>query len=444
VSGMALTSSSIRWSWTQSPSPGIVNDSLDLYMGSTCASSIVEISGGGPLTTYTSTGLLGGSAYSVEVVAWNASGSSASSNCATATTPPGAPSAPSSLAVTGATLLSLTLSWMDPTPSSSFGNISLAYGVSPDSLTSVISEGKVATGTVTGLSSGRLYYFEVTAWNGSVPSLGSNEASGSTLGAAPAAPTGLRQTENSSTTIQVAWTNPGAGTFTNITIYYQLASVGSTTTASAGTASSAALTGLTPGSAYLVAVAAWNGTAHSASTAYLHVWTNNSIPAPPAAPTELRVTAVTTTTLSLAWTLPPAGFDNVSLEYHLRSAGATNTTLSLGSRASAFTIGSLAPGSSYQFAVATWNLSVGSGYRPFVNGTTASNTTGNPGGSGCGASCSSPPFELSLWALAVGVLVVIVIGLLLWFFLIGRRRGDDLPRAPAEYEGYPPPPENGT
>jgi hypothetical protein len=403
VSGMSLSSSSIQWTWTQSPSPGILNDTLYLYTGSTCTSPIDQSSGGGPLTTHTSTGLRGGTAYSFAVVAWNASGESTFSDCAAATTFPGVPPAPTSLAVTGANLSSLTLMWTNPPPPSSFSNISLSYGTSAESLTTVISVGTVAAATVTGLLSGTLYYVQVTAWNGTVPSVGSLEASGSTLYRAPSTPSGLHQTDNTTTTIQVAWTNPAPGTFTNITIYYHRANIGIESSISAATATTVSLTGLTPGSAYLIAVGAWNVTAASSVSPYLQAWTTGSPTRAPGSPSGLHVTNVSATSISLAWILPAAGFDNVSLEYRLEGTGSTNTTLSLGGRFSSFTLAALAPDSTYLFSVATWNLTIGSGYLPFINGTTASNATTPGGGSGCGELCN--PWLLVAGGLAIGVVV---------------------------------------
>lgn len=405
VSGRALTSSSIQWTWSQSPSPGILNDTMYLDAGSTCSSPIDTSSGAGPVTTYTSTGLLGGTPYSFAVVAWNASGASPRSNCATATTLSGTPAAPTALTVTAATLTSLTLTWTNPHPSSSFGNISLAYGTSAPSLRTVISEGTAATATVPGLSSGTRYFVEVRAWNGTVPGPASDEANGTTLTLAPSTPTGLHQTGNASTTISVAWTNPTPGSFTNITVYYRPANFPTTTSISEATSAAASIPGLGSDSAYFVSVGAWNGNAESARSPELQVWT--TAPAP-SAPSGLQMIAVTETSISLAWTLPLSGFDNVSLEYRVQHASGTNTTLSLGSRASEFTLDFLRPNTTYQFTVATWNGAVGSGYLPFINGTTTTNSTGPGGGSGCGALCTMALPRIVGLAI-VGVLLVVAV-----------------------------------
>jgi Fibronectin type III domain len=319
VSGTPLSASSIQWSWSQSPSPGILNDTLYLYSGSTCSSLISKTSGGGAITTHTSTSLLGGTAYSYRVIAWNASGYSPFSNCATATTFSGTPAAPTLLSVTGETLTSLTFSWTNPVVSSSFNNISLAWGTSMGSLTTVVSEGKVTTATVSALSSATTYYAEVTAWNLTIPSVPSNEASAATLNGIPGKPIGL------------------------------------------------------------------------------------------------YVVTVTIISITLAWSLPSHGFNNVSMEYHLKHAGAANTTLTFGGLVSTITIGSLTPNTTYQFTVATWNGTVGSGYVPFINGTTAANSTGHGGGPGCGPACN-PPQVLSVVFPPLFVIVMLALGVFLIVF----------------------------
>ncbi|MCI4318461.1 MAG: fibronectin type III domain-containing protein [Thermoplasmata archaeon] len=135
----------------------------------------------------------------------------------------------------------------------------------------------------------------------------------------------------------------------------------------------------------------------------------------PDLPSGLHVTTVSATSISLAWTLPAAGFDNVSLEYHRQHPGTTNTTVSMGGPLSAFTVGSLAPNSTYLFTIATWNLTVGSGYLPFVNGTTTANATSQGAPAGCGLACS--PLVLAVGILALGVILGVV-----GTALVARRR----------------------
>lgn len=86
LSASASTNSSLHWSWTQSSSPGIVNNTLYLFTGGDC-SGVPEVdSTGGPATSATLGGLSPGSLYSAFVTAWNASGESSPSDCASGST----------------------------------------------------------------------------------------------------------------------------------------------------------------------------------------------------------------------------------------------------------------------------------------------------------------------------------------------------------------------
>lgn len=82
VSVTANTSSALSWSWTQSSSNGIVNNTLYVFVGSDCAGVPVVYSTGGPATTQTVEGLFAATHYSAYVTAWNSSAQSSPSACA--------------------------------------------------------------------------------------------------------------------------------------------------------------------------------------------------------------------------------------------------------------------------------------------------------------------------------------------------------------------------
>jgi len=88
-SGIAVTAnntSAMRWSWTQSPSGGIVNNTLYVFAGIDCSGVPEAVSTGGAATEETVGGLSAAHRYSAYVTAWNASGQSSPSACAAGST----------------------------------------------------------------------------------------------------------------------------------------------------------------------------------------------------------------------------------------------------------------------------------------------------------------------------------------------------------------------
>jgi len=228
------------------------------------------VPGGADATSFVVRGLNSGTSYEFQVRASNAT---AAGQPATASVTLGesAPGAPPSLTATGGDG-QIALSWG---ASDDGGSEILRYeyryaesGETWSDWATVSGAGNARSVTVSGLTNGTLYGFEVRAVN----SIGEGEASQTTgtPGRAPAAPTGLIATTRSEA-ITVTWGMPADTGGTNITGYqvrYRVIGGGWTSWTTVGggaSATSYTLTGLTNGTGYEIAVRAVNAVGAGAS-----------------------------------------------------------------------------------------------------------------------------------------------------------------------------------
>ena len=322
-------------------------------------------------------GLTCGTSYSFTVDAYDASGNhspkstalSVSTSPCTAGADATAPSVPAGLHTTSVTTTSVGLAW-----SASTDNVGVAGyttyrgGVS-------IGTGAGATFAGTGLVCGTSYAFAIDAYD----TAGNHSGRTATLNvatsacpdtAAPSVPTGLHPTSVTTTSITLAWTasTDDVGV-TGYTKYRGNVNIGT----SAGTSSSA--TGLACGTTYSFAVDAYDAAGHhSAHSATLNVATSPCADsAAPSVPGGLHTTALTTTSIALAWN---ASTDNVGVTgyttYRNGAAAGTGTGAS-------YTVNGLACGTSYAFAVDAYDAAGNhSAHSATVNAST-------------GACSSSPP-----------------------------------------------------
>ncbi len=204
-------------------------------------------------STYSDTAVSNGVTYYYEVTAVNSSGASGPSNEASATpesTPPPAP-----VLTATASNGQITLSW-----SASAG--ATAYNVYQGSASGGESTTPIATGvtltsyTVTGLTNGTTYYFEVAGVNTIGTGTFSNEASVSPIGPPPA-PTGLTATSCSGQAI-LSWAASSGATSYNVYEGVSPSAESSTPVATGITGTTYTVTGLINGMAYYFTVAAAN------------------------------------------------------------------------------------------------------------------------------------------------------------------------------------------
>ncbi|TML23288.1 MAG: hypothetical protein E6G35_14360 [Actinobacteria bacterium] len=187
----------------------------------------------------------------------------------------------------------------------------------------------------------------------------------------PPTPTGLHVTGTTSTSVSLAWTaSTGA---TGYRVYR-----GTSVTTVTGT--SATITGLNPGTTYSFAVSATNSGGESAKSGTVSATTGAGTGNPPPTPTGLHVTGTTSTSVSLAWTASTG-----ATGYKVYRG--TSVTTATGTSA---TIGGLAAGTTYSFAVSATNANGESAKSAAVSATTAS------GGGGGGSPRSWPYIDITM------------------------------------------------
>jgi fibronectin type 3 domain-containing protein len=159
-----VTTTSIALSWTNPTSSGLVNDTV-FYSTGTSPCNTNAVSTAGVATSKTVTGLTTATQYCFEVVAWNSTGKSAASNVVVQTTGQ-LPHAPTSLAVTGTTSTTITLTWTNPS-GGGLVNITLNeyLGLTCVGTVDQESAGVVSARTDTGLTPSTQYAYTVVAWN---------------------------------------------------------------------------------------------------------------------------------------------------------------------------------------------------------------------------------------------------------------------------------------
>ena len=222
------------------------------------------ISGGASATSYIVTGLENGTSYTFEVRAVNGVGGGQGAT-ASATLSDSAPGAPANLTATAGDE-QVALSWGAPTDGGSqilryeyrYGAVGGTYG----EWTTVSGGGSARSLTVTGLTNGTEYGFQVRAENG----IGEGPASEDTAtpGRAPTMPTGLTAGVESET-ITVMWGMPadtGGSAITGYQVRYRM-SGGAwrnwMVVEGGASATSYTIMGLTNGIGYEIAVRAVNG-----------------------------------------------------------------------------------------------------------------------------------------------------------------------------------------
>ena len=253
----------VALSWTAPASDGgSAIASYNIYEGTTSGGETLLQNTGSTGTSFTVTGLTNGTTYFFEVTAVNGVGEGPVSNEASAT-PATVPGAPSGLMATPGNT-QVALSWTAPASDggSAIASYNIYEGTTSGGETLLQNTGSTGTSfTVTGLTNGTTYFFEVTAVNGVGEGPVSNEAS-ATPATVPGAPTGLMATPGN-TQVALSWTAPasdGGSAIASYNIYEGTTSGGETLLQNTGsTGTSFTVTGLTNGTTYFFEVTAVNG-----------------------------------------------------------------------------------------------------------------------------------------------------------------------------------------
>jgi hypothetical protein len=161
--------------------------------------------------------------------------------------------------------------------------------------------------TVTGLTNGTTYYYEVSAVNGVGEGAKSAEASATPATVTvPTAPTKLAAT-GSNARVALSWSAPssnGGAAITGYNVYEGTTAGGESTTPVNGTtligATSYTVTGLTNGTTYYLEVSAVNGVGESAKSAEMFATPATT----PGAPQSLTARQATSRGVTLSWAAP--------------------------------------------------------------------------------------------------------------------------------------------
>ena len=303
--------------------------------------------------TATFTGLSNGTSYSIAVAAQNAVGTGpASSVSGTPSDTPGAPTITS--ATPGDT--QVTLSW---SPGSSGGSPITDYKVVVNAGTPIDTASTATTYTVTGLTNGTSYAFQVEAVNANGTGALSGAVNATPATAPTAAPTGIGQSAgNQSATI--TWTdvppadNGGSAITGYVVQAYQGASLIASTAVGTGVGTGT-ITGLINGTTYTLKVAAQNavGTGPAATSSPV-------VPsAVPDAPTAPSAVANPNGSVTLSWAAPNDNGSTITGYQVTTSPGTVNSPYLTGSAATSYTIpagaNDLTLGQLYSFTVAAIN-----------------------------------------------------------------------------------------
>jgi fibronectin type 3 domain-containing protein len=230
--------------------PGAANYNVKRGLVSGGETTIATVSS----PTYQDTAVTNGTTYYYVVTGVNTTGESAPSNEAFATPVASVPLAPALTAAAGNT--QATLTWTLAAGAASY-NVYEGTTSGEENTTPIATGVTLTSYTVTGLTNGTPYYFEVAAVNALGAGAVSNEATVTPVGL-PAAPTGLAATIADGQSV-LTWTaSIGAASYN---VYEGTVSGGEGTTpiATGITSVTYTVTGLTDATAYFFTVAAVNG-----------------------------------------------------------------------------------------------------------------------------------------------------------------------------------------
>jgi fibronectin type 3 domain-containing protein len=301
---------------------------------------------------YADSGLTANTAYTYRVKAFNSSGESAYSNVATDRTLPNPPPVPGGLTATAVSPSQIDLQWTDAgdaedgfkierkKPDGTFGEIGSV-------------DGDTLTFSNLSLKASTEYTYRVKAFNRGGSSGYTPERSATTPTNLPAAPTELAAKVVSQTQIDLTWkdnstiesgfqlqrSKDNGATFTTVV----------TTAANTTAYSDRALTAAT---AYLYKVRAVNADGGSDFTATV---TATTLPNPPAAPTDLKAAALSSTQIQLRWTHSGAGVETFRLERKRLPAEPFVQVATPSAAARDYTDEGLAPNTSYTYRLSASN-----------------------------------------------------------------------------------------
>jgi fibronectin type 3 domain-containing protein len=334
--------------------------SYDVYRGTSSGGETLLQSGVAG-TTFADTAVTDGTTYYYTVSAVNAAGEGPHSTEVSATPQVGAPAAPTGLTATPG-VVKVSLSW---SPVGGATSYNVYRGTTSGAETLYRSGVTATTYTDTSVTGGTTYDYEVTAVNAGGESPRSAEVSATPQVAPPAAPTGLSATASDGR-VALAWSAAAGATSYNV---YRSTTSGAEALWQSGVAATTYTdTGVTNGTTYHYMVSAVNAGGESPRSAEVSA---RPQVAAPTAPTNLHVTAVTPTQISLAWTELSTNLTGFLLERATNSTFTAGlTSVNLGAAARSYIATGLAPGTGYWFRMRAANAGGVSAYSNVAAATT--------------------------------------------------------------------------
>jgi large repetitive protein len=305
------------------------------------------------VTSYTVTGLTGGTTYYYRVSSYIGAKSSSYSGTITALA---SPAAPVTTAASSPAVSSLSANWNSVTGASGYyldvatssGFTSFVAGFNNKDVSNV------TTYSVTGLSANTTYYYRVRAYNASGTGTNSNTSSGLTI---PAAPTAIAATAVTNTTLNANWnasagvsgyklevsTDPAYGSYV---FGFDIKDVGNVTTY--------AVTGLNGSVTYYYRVRAYNASGIGATSGSI---TTTTLSDPSPAPVATNASSLAQTSFSANWnTVATAtGYKlDVATDMGFTSFVSGFEDLNVGN-VTTYSVTGLATGTTYYFRTRSYN-----------------------------------------------------------------------------------------
>jgi titin len=377
LTAAAVSNAQIDLSWTDNSS----NEAGFKIERNTSADSATytEIATVGPnVTSYSSTGLAGSTAYYYRVRSYNANGNSAYSNAASDTTLPDLPAAPSALAAAVMSSAQVDLSWTDNSADEDGFTIELK-AAGAGAYIEIDSVGaNVTSYSIIGLNPSTQYFFRVRAFNITGNSDYSETAEATTNPDPPIAPGSLTATAVSHTQIDLAWADNSSNEsgfkierkLTSAAVFAEIATVGANVT-------SFSSTGLSASTSYTHRVRAYNA---SGNSSYSNNASATTLVTPPAAPSDLTATMVSTSQIDLAWTDNASNEDGFKIERKAAGDSVYAQIAAVGANVTSYADTGLPENMQYFYRVRAHQSGSHSAYSNEAGATTVPNPPAAPSG----------------------------------------------------------------